>query len=117
MTTLTAKSRFGKLISRARIQRLADEIARKFHPKKIILFGSYARGDATVDSDVDIIVILKPGTRGVNSFRIRHRTAHLFPMDLIVMTANKFYDRLKEGDFFLLDIVEQGVVLYEENQS
>jgi predicted nucleotidyltransferase len=115
MTTLTAKSRFGKLISRARIERLAEEIARKFHPKKIILFGSYATGKATVDSDVDIFIILRPGSRGVDSLRIRRATFHDFPMDLIVMSEKRFEERLKEGDFFLMDIVEQGVVLYEEN--
>jgi predicted nucleotidyltransferase len=117
MTTLTTKSRFGKLISRGRIQRLADEIARKFHPKKVILFGSYATGEATIDSDVDVFVILRPGSRGVDSLRVRRATFHDFPMDLIVMSEKRFDERLKEGDFFLMDIVEQGVVLYEENHK
>ena len=117
MTTLTMKSRLGKLISRGRIQRLADEIARKFHPKKVILFGSYATRKATVDSDVDIFVILRPGSRGVDSLRVHRGITHDFPMDLIVMTARKFDDRLGEGDFFLMDVVEQGIVLYEENHA
>ena len=116
MTTLTAKSRFGKLVSRGRIQRLADEIARKFHPKKVILFGSYARGDASADSDVDLFVILRHGSRGVNSLRVRRGINHDFPMDLLVMTARKFDYRLAEGDFFLMDVIEQGIVLYEEKK-
>ena len=70
---------------------------------------------ATVDSDVDIFMILRPGSRGVDSLRIRRATFHDFPMDLIVMSERRFGERLKEGDFFLMDIVEQGVVLYEEN--
>ena len=40
------------------IQALADKIVHEFHPEKIILFGSHARGDATTDSDVDLMVII-----------------------------------------------------------
>jgi predicted nucleotidyltransferase len=40
------------------IQILADKIAREFHPEKIILFGSHARGHARPDSDVDLMVVM-----------------------------------------------------------
>jgi uncharacterized protein len=40
------------------IQELADNIARQFTPERIILFGSYARGDAGPDSDVDLLVVM-----------------------------------------------------------
>ncbi|MEA2012033.1 MAG: nucleotidyltransferase domain-containing protein [Verrucomicrobiota bacterium] len=45
------------MLTKKQIQHMADIIVEKFHPEKIILFGSYARGDATEDSDVDFIVI------------------------------------------------------------
>ncbi len=35
-----------------------DRIVRKFHPVKIILFGSWARGSAREDSDLDLLVVL-----------------------------------------------------------
>jgi predicted nucleotidyltransferase len=38
--------------------RMVRRIVRRFHPVKIILFGSQARGMATADSDVDLLVIL-----------------------------------------------------------
>ena len=40
------------------IQEVAERIVREFKPDRIILFGSYARGAAGVDSGVDLLVIL-----------------------------------------------------------
>ena len=41
-------------VTRSLIRKYADQIARQFHPNKIILFGSYAYGKPNEDSDVDI---------------------------------------------------------------
>ncbi|MCX6641571.1 MAG: nucleotidyltransferase domain-containing protein [bacterium] len=40
------------------IDQMVAKISAKFDPEKIILFGSYARGDQTADSDVDLLVIM-----------------------------------------------------------
>ena len=40
------------------IQELCDRIIRDFQPERIILFGSYASGNPTPDSDVDLLVVL-----------------------------------------------------------
>ena len=42
------------------IRRMVDRIVRRFAPDKIILFGSYARGDAGPDSDVDLLIVTTP---------------------------------------------------------
>ncbi|HZU41747.1 MAG TPA: nucleotidyltransferase domain-containing protein [Terriglobales bacterium] len=42
----------------AAIAEMVRRIAERFHPEKIILFGSHARGDATPDSDVDLLVAM-----------------------------------------------------------
>jgi predicted nucleotidyltransferase len=113
MTTLTAKPRFGKLISRGRIQRLVDEIARAFSPSRIILFGSYATGKATPDSDVDLLVLFKTKKPRDMSFRIRQKIEWRSALDLVVMDEARLAKRLSWGDFFLMDIMESGKVLYE----
>ena len=46
------------MVTARQIQKLTDEIAEKFSPQKIILFGSYAYGTPTVDSDVDLMVVM-----------------------------------------------------------
>lgn len=40
------------------IDRMVRRIVRRFHPERIILFGSHARGTATADSDVDLLVVM-----------------------------------------------------------
>ena len=40
------------------IRRFARQLARRFQPEKIILFGSYAYGHPHADSDVDILVVM-----------------------------------------------------------
>jgi hypothetical protein len=39
------------------IRRFVNAVAREFNPERVVLFGSYARGEATEDSDVDLLVI------------------------------------------------------------
>ena len=39
------------------LQVMTDRIVEQFDPLKIILFGSHARGDATADSDIDLLVV------------------------------------------------------------
>ncbi|MCC7292906.1 MAG: nucleotidyltransferase domain-containing protein [Phycisphaerales bacterium] len=100
------------------IQSYADAIAREFHPQRIILFGSYARGDATVDSDVDLLVILPGrGDAASRSLDIRLRLEAGFPMDLIARTEGEVRRRLSENDWFLHDVLDEGIVLYDQRNA
>ena len=95
-------------------RRIAERIASKVHPERIILFGSRAWGSAGPESDVDLLVIVEsdepPVERAVALGRLfRPRPA---PLDLIVMTPAEVQDRLQAGDGFLRRILEDGKVLY-----
>jgi predicted nucleotidyltransferase len=91
-----------------------DAIARQFHPEKIILFGSYAYGKPTEDSDVDLLVILDHKSNNIDK-EVQLRGAAFFPhaMDLLVQKPAKLRRQLKNNDCILKEIVEKGLVLHD----
>src|SRR5437660_7074026 len=99
------------------IRRFARAVAERFHPDKIILFGSYAYGAPNADSDVDILVIMPARNQGSKAGRIRWEVPAPFPMDLIVRTPQQMRWRLAEGDSFHTEIVSKGKVLYEKTDQ
>src|SRR5271170_7428245 len=78
------------MVERANIKRFCKAVAKQFRPRKIILFGSYAYGKPTEDSDVDLLVVMnRTRYRGEKmSLRIRHSVPAGFPLDLIVRTPH-----------------------------
>jgi predicted nucleotidyltransferase len=102
------------MVSRRTIKKFADEVVRRFKPRRIILFGSYAYGRPTEDSDVDLLVIMPCKHRRVRmSLKIRQAVDYAFPLDLLVRTPAEMRQRLRWGDCFLQEIVSKGKVLYE----
>ena len=100
------------------IRDLCGEIARKFKPEKIILFGSHAYGKARWDSDVDLLVVMPFTGRPANqATRIRSSIDAPFPIDLLVRTPDQISKRLAMGDFFISEILEHGKVLYEAHHQ
>ena len=101
-------------ISQRTIAAFARQVARHFKPEKIILFGSYAYGQPTEDSDVDILVIMPfEGRNPEKATEIWMATKPKFPIDIMVRKPAELKKRLKMGDFFLREITEKGKVLYE----
>jgi predicted nucleotidyltransferase len=96
------------------IEDKVQTIAEKFEPEKVILFGSYAAGNPTSDSDVHLLIIVdtKRSTWDL-AVEISSSLKHSFPMDILVRTPQEIATRLRYGDFFIQDIMERGKVLYE----
>jgi len=104
------------MVSTKEIRELALRIASEFRAERIILFGSYARGNPTADSDVDLLVILPHRGKGWRlAAEIRSQLRPSFPLDLLVRAPEELSDRLALGDLFLHEIVEKGEVLYERH--
>lgn len=101
----------------ARIRRLADRIASTFDPRRIVLFGSYARGEATADSDVDLMVVVDGAAPHDLGLSIRRQVECDFALDLLVVDAKRLRKHLAEGDLFLEEVVEVGKVLYEKRDG
>jgi predicted nucleotidyltransferase len=78
--------------SQQKIQEMVRRIVEHFHPEKIVLFGSYARGTAGPDSDVDLLVIM-PISMPKRELRIQIRMQlHGLGIskDIVVATPEEF---------------------------
>lgn len=97
------------------LKNITKNIIRHFHPEKVILFGSWAWGKPSPESDIDLFIIKNsPKTRQQRQRELRTR---LFPsglpLDLLVYTPKEIKQRLALGDFFIRDILDKGKNLYE----
>jgi predicted nucleotidyltransferase len=97
------------------IQRMVKKIARKFDPDKIILFGSYARGEVTRDSDIDLLVIMP--FEGSNLLMVaeiyRAIGAVGIPKDILVYTPEQVKKYGQIAGMTLKAALREGKVLYE----
>src|SRR5947209_6371966 len=97
------------------IRRFVRQVAEKFQPDKIILFGSYAYGTPHEDSDVDILVIMPARNQLDMAFKIHCTIEPPFPVDIHVRTPKEMKWRLEEGELFLTEVTSKGKVLYEKD--
>jgi predicted nucleotidyltransferase len=97
------------------LPRAVKRIAETLHPEKIILFGSYAYGNPTPDSDVDLLVVMKTDATSANrSWEVsRLMIPRRFAVDILVRTPQEIKSALNNGDFFIQEITERGRTLYE----
>lgn len=106
------------MVTRAEIQAFVDHVARRFRPSAVILFGSYAYGRPTEDSDVDLMLIMRhrgPGAR--TATRVRLACPRTFAMDLIVRSPAEVRRSLRAGDPFLGEVTSKGIVLHEDGDA
>lgn len=100
----------------AEAKKLAKKIAEEYKPEKIILFGSAATGDVREYSDVDLLVIKDttdhPIKRDQKVLRLLNPIRNPIPLDVVVFTPKELDYRSKGGDPFVLDMLEEGEVLY-----
>ncbi len=113
MTDENSKNKM-KSVKLSEIENYAKRIAAEFNPQKIILFDSYSNDYSNDDSDIDILVIGNfPERVSEQAFKIRKKILRNFPVDLIVRDSKPLKKRLRLGDFFLQEIINNGKVLYE----
>ncbi len=106
------------MITPSQIHRVSDEIARRFQPERIILFGSYAYGTPTEDSDVDLLVVMPLPDKGRGrASDIRPYLDVTFPLDLVVCDPGYLEQRIAMNDFFLREIAERGKVLHASDYA
>jgi len=96
------------------LERIVDQIVDNFHPRKIILFGSYAYGRPNRDSDVDLLIVMESKERPARlSGKISAAIKHPFPIDILVKTPQQIERRLAIGDPVVKEATSKGMVLYD----
>jgi len=100
-----------------RIKRAIDCIKR-YGPEKIILFGSYAKGEADVESDLDFVVIKKTEKRFLERLIevAKFIDNDLGKVDVFVYTPNEFNDMVERKNPFIEEVLKRGKVVFESQQ-
>ena len=102
------------MVSAADITSLCQAIVADVRPRKIILFGSYAWGNPSADSDLDLLVVARgSGRTAERAAAIRTKLRTAFPVDLLLRSPATVRRRLAIGDPFITRIVREGKTLYE----
>ncbi len=96
------------------IDRMVRRIVKRFHPERVILFGSHARGTAGPDSDVDLLVVMPlVGSKLEKQLEIR-RSLHEFKVskDIIITTPEDFEWRKEIPGTIERPAAREGKVVY-----
>jgi uncharacterized protein len=103
-----------RLVSASAIDDVVRQIAQRFRPRRIILFGSYAYGEPRPGSDVDMLVEMDTPLKEVQqAVCICQEIEYHFGLDLIVRTPAVVAARVAMGDPFLREAIGRGRVLYD----
>lgn len=96
------------------VHSVVAEIAGRFRPYRVILFGSYARGESHADSDVDLLVIMETRKRPLHAAaEVAAAVAHPLPLDILVYRPLQWQAAVRSGTAFASQVQSEGIVLYE----
>jgi len=101
--------------AREHIEEMVRRIVDRFHPEKIILFGSHARGTAGPDSDADLLVVMPvEGSRRKQATDIDLALVGIrLPADVIVITPEDLQRDASRPGTVIHPALREGQVLYE----
>ena len=100
------------------IRKVTRQIVQRFHPQKVILFGSYAYGQPTEDSDVDLLVVMDTDEPPLHvAAKIAAAIEHPFPLDIVVRTPGEFASAVQRRGVFATEVATKGITLYEAGNA
>lgn len=97
------------------LTRIADRLKLQYRAERVIVYGSVARGEATIHSDIDLLVVAPSTEKGYQRMAtvkaIVRDLSRGLPISPIVLTPEELKQRLADEDPFVQEIVESGVLL------
>ena len=109
------KKGINSMISKETIEEVKNRLVKTYNPLAIYLFGSYAWGSPTEDSDLDLLVVVD--TSDEKSFK-RPREGHkaliglCIGKDLLVFTRAEFEEEVKHCTSLVYKVKKYGKALY-----
>ena len=101
------------MVAARQIRAFSRRLAEEYKPRRIVLFGSYARRKPRPDSDVDLLVVMPFNGSGVSkAAEIVRKLNPRFAVDLVIRTPDDVERRVAMNDFFLKEAAN-GKLLYE----
>ena len=107
-------------LNRETIQAITQLIVQRFQPEQIILFGSCARGETDEHSDLDLLVVLRPGVqppRRGNPIRRAIAEQFVLPVDLLIRSYETFATYRPNPNSMLSRMLEDSQVLYDRRAA
>ena len=98
---------------------MVNRITKKFHPEKVVLFGSHAHGLATSDSDIDLLIIMpKLKNRRETTIKMRKILADIpAPKDIIVTSKDEITNNnFSQNNIFHIAL-EEGKIIYDQKRN
>jgi len=94
--------------------RLLVEYSKPFQPRTIILFGSYARGDFTESSDIDLCLIADKMPKEELPRRTLPDMPKIPKLKVIGFLPEEFLEYIRTIRFLAFDIVADGIIIYDD---
>ncbi len=96
-----------------RIAQYKEKLIRKLNPKKIILFGSFARGDFNEGSDIDLIVIADWKRDFLDRIKfLLDMNEFGLPLEPVGYTQEEFESMAQQGNRFVAEVIATGKIIY-----
>ncbi len=100
------------------VKRFINLIIKKFNLKKIIIFGSFARGDYHKGSDLDLIIVGEFKERFIDRIgEIIELNESDLEIEAMVYTEEEFQKMIQERRPFIEQVLEEGIVVYEKRDT
>ena len=103
-------------ITSEKVQKVINKIVEISNPRKLILFGSYVRGNQHINSDLDILVVAGDGIDSPRKEGVRIRRALKginMPMDILVVPENKLEELIATPGLIYKEAIKRGKVVYD----
>ena len=119
MTGIESLARIRDQVSVANIRQITDCFVSQINPLKVILFGSFADGTYTEDSDYDFYIVVNDGRNISDASYQAHKSIRdimIRPVDIVVGTNTRFESKSRARNSLMIEgeVFRNGILLYDQ---